>query len=53
MLISTLGVQAYQDCIITSDEKLTDIKIEDNTILNISPLVTVLNEKNTLIVNPL
>lgn len=44
---------AYQDCLITTDGKLTDISIENNTIVDVYPLITVMNEKNTLIVHPL
>ena len=51
--LTTLSAQAFEDCIITTDGKLTDINIEDNTIIDVYPLVTVMNEKNTLIVHPL
>lgn len=44
---------AYQDYLISNDGKLTDISIENNTIVDIYPLITVMNEKNTLIVHPL
>lgn len=46
-------VFAYQDCLITTDGKLTDISIENNSIVDVYPLITVMNEKNTLIVHPL
>lgn len=46
-------VFAYQDCLIANDGKLTDISIENNTIVDVYPLITVMNEKNTLIVHPL
>ncbi len=46
-------VFAYQDCIVTTDGKLTDISIENNKLVDVYPLVTVMNEKNTLIVHPL
>ena len=50
---TTLAGHAYQDCILTSDEKLTDIQVGDETIVSVSPLVTILNEKNTIIIHPL
>lgn len=46
-------VFAYQDCLVTTDGKLTDISIENNKLVDVYPLVTVMNEKNTLIVQPL
>lgn len=52
-LITTLGSQAFEDCIITTDGKLTDINIEDNSIIDVFPIVTLMNNKNTLIVHPL
>lgn len=55
-LIFILGASvacAYETCLITSDSKLTDISIEDNQIIDVYPLVTLMNEKNTLIVHPL
>jgi hypothetical protein len=33
--------------------KLTDIKIEDNSVIDVCPLVTIMNDKNTLVVHPL
>jgi len=44
---------AFEDGLITTDKKLTDIRIEDNTIIDVIPLYTIMNEKNTLIVHPL
>lgn len=52
-VITVLSAQAYEDCAVMTDGKLTDINIEDNTIVDVYPLVTVANEKNTLIVHPL
>lgn len=48
-----LQAQAFEDYIITTNGKLTDISIEDNTIVNVYPLITIMNDKNTLIVSPL
>lgn len=44
---------AYQDCLITTNGKLTDISIEDNSVVDVYPLVTLMNDKNTLMVTPL
>ena len=49
----TLPVFAYEDCIITTNGKLTDIKIQYNDIIDVYPLVTIMNDKNTLIIHPL
>lgn len=55
ILISLLTLQAhaFEDCIITNSGKLTDISIEDNTVINVYPIITIMNNKNTLIVTPL
>lgn len=53
IFLISLQVQAFEDCIITTDGKLTDISIEDNKIIDVCPLVTISNNKNTLIVSPL
>lgn len=52
-IILTMPVYAFEDCIITTDGKLTDIKIQHNDIINVYPLITVDNDKNTLIIEPL
>ena len=52
-LLSINTVFAFQDCIIESDGKLTDISIENNTIVDVCPIFTIMNEKNTLYVHPL
>ena len=49
----TLPVLAYEDCIITTNGKLTDIKIQHNDIVDVFPLTTIMNDKNTLIIHPL
>lgn len=53
IFLTTLAVQAYEDCIIFNKGKLTDISIEDNSVVDIYPLITIGNDKNTLIVHPL
>ena len=44
---------AFEDYIITTDGKLNGIKIQHNDIINVYPLITVDNNKNTLIIEPL
>ena len=51
--IFSLPIFAYEDCIITTNGRMTDIKIQDNKIIDVFPLITVMNDKNTLIVHPL
>lgn len=51
--LSTSTVFAFQDCIIESDGKLTDISIENNTIVDVYPIFTIMNERNTLYIHPL
>ncbi len=46
-------VWAFEDCLVTTSGKLTDISIEDHTVINVCPLITIMNEKNTLLVQPL
>ena len=53
ILLTVQSAQAFEDCIITNSGKLTDISIEDNTIVDVYPLITVMNDKNTLIVHPM
>ena len=52
-LFGCLAAFSYEDCIIATDGKLTNIQIQDNTVVDICPLITILNEKNILIVHPL
>ena len=44
---------AFEDCVIMTKGRLTDIRIEDNSIIDVYPLITIMNEKNTLIIHPL
>lgn len=48
-----LPAQAFEDYIITTNGKLTDISIENNKIVDVYPIITVMNDKNTLMVTPL
>ena len=52
-IILTLPAFAFEDCIITTKGKLSDIKIQYNDIIDVYPLITITNDKNTLIVHPL
>ena len=53
ILCFSLQAHAYEDYIIATNGKLTDISIEDNTVIDVYPLITIMNDKNTLIVSPL
>ena len=53
LFFTSTPAHAFEDCIIINNSKLTDIKIEDNSIIDVFPLITIMNEKNTLIVHPL
>lgn len=53
LILLSLSSYAFEDCLIINDEKLTDISIENNKIVDIFPLITIMNEKNTLFVHPL
>ena len=52
-ILSASYACAYETCLITADGKLTDISIENNDIIDVCPIFTILNEKNTLLVRPL
>ena len=49
----TMPAHAFEDYIITTNGKLTDISIENNKIVDVYPIITVMNDKNTLMVTPL
>ena len=51
IFFTILESQAFEDCIVFTKGKMTDIRVEDNTMLDVYPLVTIYNEKNTLIFN--
>ena len=53
LFLLSLSSYAFEDCLIINDEKLTDISIENNQIVDVFPLITIMNEKNTLFVHPL
>ena len=53
IFLTIQSVYAGRDCIVTTNGKLSDISIEHNDIIDVYPLITLMNEKNTLIVHPL
>ncbi len=53
LIFQTSSCFAFEDGFISANKKLSDIKIEDNTVIDVFPLYTVMNEKNSLIVHPL
>ena len=53
ILIQPLQTFAFEDCVITTSEKVSEIKVEDDSILNARPLVTIENKKNIIFINPL
>ena len=44
---------AFEDVIITNNAPLTQIKVQNNEIIDVFPLATIMNDKNLLIVHPL
>lgn len=44
---------AFEDIVISTNGKMTDIKIQNNDIIDVFPLITIMNDKNTIIVHPL
>lgn len=52
-LTFTSKVNAYEDYLLISNGKLSDISIEDNTVVNVYPIITLMNNKNTLMITPL
>ncbi len=53
LCISILPAQAFEDCVVSTDGKLSDISIEKNDIIDVYPIFTIMNEKNQLYVQPL
>lgn len=53
LCISVLPAQAFEDCVVSADGKLSDISIEKNDIIDVYPIFTIMNEKNQLYVHPL
>lgn len=53
ILCFSLQVQAFEDIVLSTDGKITNIKIKDTSIININPLTTIQNERNILFITPL
>lgn len=52
-ILLSMPVYAFEDCIMSTNGKLTEIKIQHNDIIDVFPLITIMNDKNTLIIHPL
>lgn len=52
-LFLILPAFAFEDCLIMTNGKMNNIKIQHNDVIDVFPLITVMNDKNTLIVHPL
>lgn len=53
ILTMIMPVYAFEDCIVSSDLKMTEISVKNPEIVEVHSLVTVMNEKNTIVVHPL
>ena len=53
IMFSYSKVFAFEDCLLSTNGKLTNISIENNQMIDVFPLITIMNEKNTLLVHPL
>lgn len=53
MLMLSIPAFAFEDVIVTNNSKLSEIKVENHDVIDVFPLITVMNDKNTLIVHPL
>ena len=52
IFITSLQAQAFEDFVLSTDTKISNITIKDTSVININPLPTILNEKNTLFIIP-
>ncbi len=52
LLMFALDCKAYEEYLLTTTDKLTDIKVEDKQIVDVYPIVTIMNNKNNLIIHP-
>ena len=54
-LILTSGLQTYafEDFIVTTDHKIVSIETEDKTMLDVYPITTIMNKKNTIFFHPI
>ena len=53
IFVIPLQTKAFEECIISTNGKLTDIKIENNKVVDVFPLITIMNNKNTLFIKPI
>ena len=53
IILLPLASFAFEDVYVFSDGRFSDISIEDNTVVDVFPLVTIMNEKNVLVFHPL
>ena len=54
-LILTSGLQTYafEDFIVTTDHKIVSIETEHKTMLDVYPITTIMNKKNTIFFHPI
>lgn len=52
IFLTSLQAQAFEDFVLSTGTKISNIKIKDTSVININPLTTILNEKNTLFIIP-
>lgn len=54
-LISIISLQAhaFEEVILSTDGKISNIKIKDTSVININPLRTIQNKKNILFISPI
>ena len=43
IFLTALQAQAFEDVVLATDGKVSNLKIEDNSIINIYPLATIQN----------
>ena len=48
----TFQAQAFEDVILSAEEKISNIKIEEDSIINVNHLTTIQNKKNILFILP-
>lgn len=53
IFLTALQAQAFEDVVLATDGKVSNLKIEDNSIINVYPLATIQNEKNILFIIPI
>lgn len=53
IFVSTLQAQAFEEYILSTESILSKIKVENQEILSVQPVITIDNSKNTLFITPL